>query len=197
MFRHRRRITARVLPGLLVAGLGVLLVLNNLDVYELGGLERYWPLLLVAFGIHRVLDPSGRGRGLGAVVLVAGIWLQLSKLDLLSFHLADLKLYWPLILVAIGLYQLTGTRRHGWGASLGLGAVFAGILFQLGQFRDCPPRRVASVAAIADCLGDWDGLQGDPWEGLAALALARTSSRAGMGGEAGLPPAPRQRLQAG
>ena len=55
MFRHRRRITARVLPGLLVAGLGVLLVLNNLDVYELGGLERYWPLLLVAFGIHRVL----------------------------------------------------------------------------------------------------------------------------------------------
>ena len=134
MFRHRRRVTARVLPGLVIVGLGVLLVLNNLDVYPLGGLERYWPLLLVAFGIHRVFDPARRGRGLGAVVLVAGIWLQLSKLDLLSFHLADLKLYWPLILVAIGLYQLTGTRRHGWGASLGLGAVLAGILFQLANF---------------------------------------------------------------
>ncbi len=132
MFRQRRRLAAGVLPGLLIAGLGVLLVLNNLDVYQLGGLERYWPLLLVAFGIHRVLDPSRRG--LGAVVLVAGIWLQLSKLDLLSFHLADLKLYWPLILVAIGLYQLTGTRRHGWGASFGLVALFAGIRFQLANF---------------------------------------------------------------
>ena len=133
MFRHRRRVTARVLPGLVIVGLGVLLVLNNLDVYELGGLERYWPLLLVAFGIHRVLDPSRRGRGLGAVVLVAGIWLQLSKLDLLSFHPADLKLYWPLILVAIGLYQLTGPRRHGWGAPFGLVALLAGIWFQLAN----------------------------------------------------------------
>ncbi len=134
MFRQRRRLAAGVLPGLLIAGLGVLLVLNNLDVYQLGGLERYWPLLLVAFGIHRVLDPSRRGRGLGAVVLAAGIGLQLSKLDLLSFHLADLKPYWPLILVAIGLYQLTGTRRHGWGASFGLVALFAGIWFQLANF---------------------------------------------------------------
>ena len=134
MFRHRRRITARVLPGLLVAGLGVLLVLNNLDVYPLGGLERYWPLLLVAFGIHRVLDPARRGRGLGVAVLVAGIWLQLSKLDLLSFHLADLKLYWPLILVAIGFHRLTGPRRRGWGASFGLVALFAGIGQQLANF---------------------------------------------------------------
>ena len=134
MFRQRRRLAAGVLPGLLIAGLGVLLVLNNLDVYQLGGLERYWPLLLVAFGIHRVLDPSRRGRGLGVIVLVAGIWLQLSKLDLLSFHLADLKLYWPLILVAIGLYQLTGPRRHGWGASFGLVALFAGISWQLANF---------------------------------------------------------------
>ena len=118
----------------MIAGLGVLLVLNNLDVYQLGGLERYWPLLLVAFGTHRVLDPSRRGRGLGATVLVAGIWWQLSRLDLLSFHLADLRLYWPLILVAIGLYQLTGPRRHGWGASFGLGALFAGIWFQLANF---------------------------------------------------------------
>ena len=133
MFRHRRRVTARVLPGLVIVGLGVLLVLNNLDVYPLGGLERYWPLLLVAFGIHRVLDPSRRGRGLGAVVLVAGIWLQLSKLDLLSFHPADLKLYWPLILVAIGLYQLTGPRRHGWGAPFGLVALLVGIWFQLAN----------------------------------------------------------------
>ena len=133
MFRHRRRVTARVLPGLVIVGLGVLLVLNNLDVYPLGGLERYWPLLLVAFGIHRVLDPSRRGRGLGAVVLVAGIWLQLSKLDLLSFHPADLKLYWPLILVAIGLYQLTGPRRHGWGAPFGLVVLLAGIWFQLAN----------------------------------------------------------------
>ncbi len=41
------------------------------------------------------------------------------------------------------------------------------------QFRDCPPRRVASVAAIADRLGDRDGLQGDTREGLAALVPAR------------------------
>ena len=134
MLKRRRRLIPRVLPGLLIAGLGVLLVLNNLDVYQLGGLETYSPLLLVALGIHRVLDPSRSGRVLGAIVLVAGIWLQLSKLDLLSFHLADLKLYWPLILVAIGLYQLTGARRHGWGASLGLVAIFVGIWFQLANF---------------------------------------------------------------
>ncbi len=134
LLRNRRHATARILPGLLIAGLGVLLVLNNLDVYQLGGLERYWPLLLVAFGIHRALDPSRRGRGLGAVVLATGIGLQLSNLDLLSFHLADLKLYWPLILVGIGLYQLTGPRRHGWGASFGVVAILAGIWFQLANF---------------------------------------------------------------
>ena len=40
MFQIRRRITARVLPGLLIAGLGVLLVLNNLAVYPLGRSSR-------------------------------------------------------------------------------------------------------------------------------------------------------------
>ena len=138
MFRQRRRLAAGVLPGLLIAGLGVLLVLNNLDVYQLGGLEKYWPLLLVALGIHRVLDPSRSGRVLGVIVLVAGVWLQLSKLDLLSFHLADFKLYWPLILVAIGLYQLIGHRRHGWGLSLGVVALCAGIWFQLANFGIVP-----------------------------------------------------------
>ena len=170
MFRHRRRVTARVLPGLVIVGLGVLLVLNNLDVYPLGGLERYWPLLLVAFGIHRVFDPARRGRGLGAVVLVAGIWLQLSKLDLLSFHLADLKLY-----MAFDSRRDRTLSTHGHpparvGCIIGPWRCSCRDIVPTCQFRDCPPRRVASVAAIADCLGDWDGLQGDAREGLAALA---------------------------
>ena len=168
MFQIRRRITARVLPGLLIAGLGVLLVLNNLDVYPLWGLERYWPLLLVAFGIHRVLDPARRGRGLGVAVLVAGIWLQLSKLDLLSFHLADLKLYWPLILVAIGFHRLTPPARLG--CVVRPRGAFCGNWAATRQFRDCPLRRVAHVAVVADRLGDRDGLQRDAREGLAALA---------------------------
>lgn len=97
------------LPGLLVAALGVVFLLDNLDVIDSGRILRFWPLILILAGAGHLWEARDRRAALwGAVLSGAGGLLLLDALDLVDFDVWDL---WPLVLVAIGLRMLAFPGR--------------------------------------------------------------------------------------
>ena len=94
----------RVLPGLVVAAAGVILLLNSFDIVNLGGLYRYWPLLLIAFGAHLAIE--GGNRVFGSILAAAGVALQLDNLGMLTINIRDVMRLWPILLIALGAQML-------------------------------------------------------------------------------------------
>lgn len=129
-------LSPRVLPGLIVAAAGVILLLNSFDIVELGGLARFWPLVLIAFGAHLALE--GGNRTFGMIVAVIGVALQLDNLGMLNINIRDVMRLWPAVLIALGIQMLT--RPKGKDSSvagiivLSLGCYFLGRNFGLFDF---------------------------------------------------------------
>ncbi len=70
---HLRR---QVLWGLLLIGLGVAFLLDQLDIYEVDRLWHYAPLLLVVAGINQTIGyPSAREFVNGLWTVFIGLWL--------------------------------------------------------------------------------------------------------------------------
>lgn len=91
----------RLVLGLLVIGLGILFTLDKLGYVEAGSLWEYWPVVLIAVGLGRVLQPRGcHGRGFGVVLIAVGGWVLLYNLDVIHQRVWD---YWPVLLVLLGI----------------------------------------------------------------------------------------------
>lgn len=118
-------LSPRVLPGLIVAAAGVILLLNSFDVVDLGGIARYWPLLLVAFGAHLAFE--GGNRVFGAIVAAIGVTLQLDNLGMLTITLRDVMRLWPVVLIALGVQMLLRPK----GKDNSVGGI---ILLSLGSY---------------------------------------------------------------
>jgi predicted membrane protein len=109
-----RSVTPRIILGLIVIGLGVLFTLDNLGVIAAGELLRWWPALLLAYGLSR-LTGTGCGRSLTAGVFftLLGALLLLREFGLVQLDPWD---FWPVLLIAIGGSMLTGALRRSRGA---------------------------------------------------------------------------------
>ena len=93
-------ITGRLVFGLIVAALGVLWTLDNLDILESEPIQRWWPLLLVLAGVSRLTGVgSRRQRVAGTVFSIAGLILLGNELDYINVRLWEL---WPLALIGVG-----------------------------------------------------------------------------------------------
>lgn len=109
------RVTPQVILGLVIVAFGVALTADNLGYAEVGDLLRYWPLLLVAFGLARVLRSDGTSsRVSGGVMILIGLWLSADNVFGLP---VDFERWWPLFLVAMG--ALIVMRAMGGAKPLG------------------------------------------------------------------------------
>lgn len=100
------RNASRLFAGLVIIGLGALALLDNFGILHIPRIWRFWPLILIALGFSRLLQPRGsRGRAGGIVLSGLGLWLLLENLGLWPYSLAEL---WPLIVVAVGIYLVWG-----------------------------------------------------------------------------------------
>jgi hypothetical protein len=96
--------TPRIVFGLLLFALGVLFLLDKLDLVEMGRLWDYWPLVFVGAGLGKVMQPAGApGRATGAIFIAVGVWWLLANLGVVDRDPADL---WPVVLMAIGASML-------------------------------------------------------------------------------------------
>jgi predicted membrane protein len=98
--RTAHRKTPQLVFGVVIILLGLIFILDHLEMFEAGSLTRYWPILLIIYGITR-MTPGGGGRGLtsGVFFWVIGLLLLLKNLDVISVNLWD---YWPVVLLFIG-----------------------------------------------------------------------------------------------
>jgi predicted membrane protein len=101
--RSGLRITPQAVIGLLIVAWGLLLTAGNvgwLDPYDVQEILRFWPLLLVAFGVTKILSTSAAaGRRFGGILVAIGLWLTAGQVFAWRIRTWDL---WPLILVVIG-----------------------------------------------------------------------------------------------
>jgi len=102
----------RLFVGMVVIALGALALLDNLDVLDIGDVWSLWPLILVAFGLARLLRPPGQpGRWMGGLLLLFGSWLLLQNLGLAPVRLGVI--FWPLLIVLLGVRLVWGAVARG------------------------------------------------------------------------------------
>jgi predicted membrane protein len=121
--------------GVILLVLGVMFLLDRLNIVDVGHLGDYWPLIFVAIGVGKVVQPVGsRGRAAGAIFIVIGAWWTLANLDLVAYDPLHL---WPVILILIGGSMLwramQGSRHPG-----------------LDPFPPAPPEQPSEAGASAD-----------------------------------------------
>src|SRR5712692_3126830 len=102
--RHFRSGAGGILIGGIIIAIGLLLLLDNLHIVRIHDVWRFWPLILVVYGVSRVLEshrPPGYIWG-GAIALI-GALLLLDNLDIVPF---EVTLIWPVVFIAFGVSML-------------------------------------------------------------------------------------------
>src|ERR1700761_387256 len=101
------------IPGTLIGAflvlIGLLLALDQLGWVEADHLMRFWPVLVVLYGLS-VLQRGGRSVAYGTIVVLIGAWLLLNTLHWLI--LEPWQFIWPLILVVVGARILMRDHRY-------------------------------------------------------------------------------------
>lgn len=94
----------RMVPAIVLIGIGALFLLNNLHIIYAREVLRYWPAIIIAVGVVKLVDSSdGSGRAGGAVLVGVGAIFMARSLGYLSVSIGEL---WPLILIGLGLMML-------------------------------------------------------------------------------------------
>ncbi len=91
--------------GVILAGIGVLLLLQNLGIPGFDDLERYWPVILIVVGVVQAARSWGMGgRIWGGVVFAVGVVFLLSNFGII--HGDVWRFLWPAVLIMVGLGML-------------------------------------------------------------------------------------------
>jgi predicted membrane protein len=106
-------VTPRTVMGMAIALLGVVLMLDRLNLVEASHILRFWPVPIILIGVQLIAQArDGRDRMRGAIFTIIGTWLFLSMQGLIPVRLWDL--IWPIVLMLIGfgLMFRTGSGRR-------------------------------------------------------------------------------------
>lgn len=116
---RRRTGFGGLLIGTILAGVGVLLLLQNLGILYVEDLWQYWPAILIVLGISRAATACSQGgRIWGGTLAFIGAAFLLHNLGIIHGNLW--RFFWPAILIFIGLGMLARSlERHNIGSSDG------------------------------------------------------------------------------
>jgi hypothetical protein len=102
-----------LLIGVILAGIGVILLLQNLDILPDRDLWEFWPVILIVAGGARAASAyTFTGRMWGGLVAAGGVLILLSTLGFI--HRDMWNFFWPVILIGAGAAMLFRTleRNH-------------------------------------------------------------------------------------
>jgi hypothetical protein len=110
--RERPVITPGFVIGIFAVAAGVLLLLDRQGILDARSVfPFFWPGLLLAAGIFRLVQPcDGPGRVWGGLLAIAGILLILNRLGYTHLGFRDV---WPIFLIGIGLLFLWRALQFG------------------------------------------------------------------------------------
>lgn len=131
----RWQASPRLLPALIIIAVGVLFLLGNLNVLDARDWFRYWPTILIAIGLVKLVDSNhSSGRVTGGILMGAGALFLVKTLGLYDLRMRDL---WPLFLIGAGLLMLWNrafTPWHGAPDSPGGNATPGGMVNEYAIF---------------------------------------------------------------
>lgn len=151
--RAAARLTPQVVLGLVIVGFGLLLTADNLGYADAGHVIRYWPLILVAFGLAKLLQSdTTSGKVFGGLLIVAGGWTTAEEFFGVTL---DIDRWWPLFLIGLGALIISRAFRGDrlsdlTNASSSADAAISEFAFWSGKVRRnaSPAFRRADVTAI-------------------------------------------------
>ena len=129
----------RIFWGLMLIVLGVLFLFDQLGELDFGEIvSTYWPAIFILIGLSILVSNGFRSAGPALFFILFGAFFQLEELDILSFSFWH---YWPVLLIAAGLWVLLRPIFEKGGApeekkspeaapaddELGVSAVFSGL----------------------------------------------------------------------
>jgi len=97
MERTSKHLSAKLLVGVFIVALGILFLADNLGYLEADDYLLYWPVILLVVGVVNLAQPGGRLKG--GIFLIVGGWILLFNMGIVDI---EIRVFWPLILVALG-----------------------------------------------------------------------------------------------
>jgi len=96
-----------IVTGSIFVLIGLAFLLDHLGVISIGSLWRFWPMLVILAG---VLNFMSQRRAWGVLLAFAGVVLELNELGITHFGWAT---FWPMMLIALGLFVMWGSFQWG------------------------------------------------------------------------------------
>ncbi len=91
----------RILWGVVLIAAGCMFLLDRMEIYDIGEIWHYWPMVISLAGLIEVLTARCvRDVTRGAMNVVIGIWLYACIDDLWGFNFAN---SWPVLMIAFGV----------------------------------------------------------------------------------------------
>lgn len=95
----RRPIAPQLVLGVVIIVVGMLFTLENLGLIEADTYLRFWPVVLIAFGLMKLWTGRRAATFPGLLFFFAGVWLLLQSMEIVTISLWRL---WPLLLILAG-----------------------------------------------------------------------------------------------
>jgi predicted membrane protein len=109
---HSKSMSRQVILGVLVIGMGLLFLADNLNIWDFRRSLQFWPMVLIMVGVFKLFDTnSSDGYILGCGLILVGVLMVLHRMGIIYF---SWRAMWPLILIALGasvLYRAVSGRR--------------------------------------------------------------------------------------
>jgi LiaF transmembrane domain len=87
--------------GLVLLGVGIAMLLDAIDAWEIGMLWRFWPLLLIAIGLANAYEALRRRQGDGSYFLLGvGIWMLVGSFNVFGLSYGSA---FPIAVIVVGL----------------------------------------------------------------------------------------------
>jgi len=108
----RTQASGRLIFGLVVIGLGVLFLMDELGIMNASMVLRWWPVAMIGYGLMRLTGTLCRQQvTAGLIFTVIGGWFLLRTLGVFRLDVIFTD-FWPLILVIVGGAMVAGAVRR-------------------------------------------------------------------------------------
>lgn len=115
-----KRLPAQVILGLVVIVMGLLFLLDNLNIFEIGDVFRFWPMMFILVGALKLYDShDAGGRVFGGILISIGVLLTLRHMGYIYFGWRTI---WPVLVMLLGgavVYNALRNRGDAFGVHVG------------------------------------------------------------------------------
>lgn len=109
--KPRLQLNPQVFIGGIVLLVGVLLLIDTMNLGDMGSVFQFFPLLFIAFGVYQIVSNQGRN-WIGPAIMIAFFTIvQLLVLDIVPGNIFTW--IWPLVLIGIGVSIIFGRGGNG------------------------------------------------------------------------------------